>query len=173
VARLIALHLLDNGPGRGVAHRQALEMLLQVLLDLTLGLGHETQADRLAEPAGQQADAEGSGIPQGVEHAGAISQLAQAAMRPGQVVRLVACRVLELLAQRGVVRGQGLRVVKRLCADFAHVVDAHQGAGQTPLRGVELAGVALARLRAGTRGTVGAGQGTQGIVGAGQDLIDT
>jgi hypothetical protein len=58
--------------------RQALQVAGQVGLDLAFGLDHETQADAVAGPAGQQADRKGAGVPQRVQQAGAVAQFIQA-----------------------------------------------------------------------------------------------
>jgi hypothetical protein len=76
----------------------------------------------------------------------------------------------EFLAQRGVGRGQGLRRVKRLGADLAHVVHAHQRRGVAPLAGIEL-GVVGRHDRAGPHAARPGEQGAQSAIGCAEECI--
>ena len=67
-----------------------------MLLDLALGLHDEAQADGIAGTPGQQADAEGAGVPERIEQAGTGVEFLQALARPGEVIGLLAGGLLEL-----------------------------------------------------------------------------
>ncbi len=49
----VVAHLLDNASRTRVLRRQLLEMAVEMLLDLALGLSHETQVAGHPCPAGQ------------------------------------------------------------------------------------------------------------------------
>ena len=142
----------------------------QVLFDLALGLDDKAQADRVAQASCSQADAKRAGVPQRVEQTGVRTQLAQPLLRPGQVVGFLARGLVHLLAQVLGARRECLRLVQRLRADFTHVVDTHQRAGFTALRGVERT-VLDCGGRAGARGMHGAGKRAQCIVQTDQDPV--
>ena len=78
MARFVVLHLLHDGARRGVVRRASAEVAFQVLLDLTLGLDHKTQADAVARAPRKQPDAEGAGVPQRVQQARARTQFVKA-----------------------------------------------------------------------------------------------
>ena len=106
---------------------QAAHVALQMCLHLVFGLHHKAQADPVAQPPGQQAQAKSAGIPQGVEQRGPRAQLGQALAGPGQVVGFLQAGLLELRAQRLIAGHQRLRRVERLGAHLAHMVHPHQG----------------------------------------------
>ena len=83
-------------------------------------------ACRIAHLASHQPQAKGTDVPQGVEQRGPSAQLVQALLRPGQVVFFLLASLAEMLAQARIARAQGLGGIKRLGADFTHVVHAHQ-----------------------------------------------
>jgi hypothetical protein len=126
---LVGLHLVDDGARGGVGLRQAVEVAGQVLLDLALGLDDEAQAGAVAQPPGQQADAEGAGVPQRVEQAGRSPSSSRRCCVQARwsVSSRAACSSAG--AAPGRARGQRLRLVQRLGADLADVVDPHQRAG--------------------------------------------
>jgi hypothetical protein len=65
-------------------------------------------------------------------------ELGEPLPRPREVLLLLAGRLRELRADRGIARGQRLRGVERLGADLARVVDAHEAGRVPPRRGIEL-----------------------------------
>jgi hypothetical protein len=145
-------------------------VVFEVLLDLALGLDHEPEADRIADAPGQQPDAERAGVPERVQETRPRAEFAQALLRPGEVVGLFACGVLELAAQRIVPRRERLRRVERLGAHLANMVDAHQRAGKPALRVIECRWW-FGGHRAGAAGVTGARQRPQGGVGGYQQGI--
>src|SRR6185369_2364580 len=106
--------------------RQPAEVAMQMLLDLPLRLDDEAQAQRVARAAREQADAKGAGVPERVEQAGAIAEIAQPLLGPRKMIGLVASRRLEVLPQSRITRGQRLRGIERLRADLAHMIHAHE-----------------------------------------------
>ena len=136
--RFVVPHLRDDGPRRSVALGQPRQVTRQVLLDLALGFDDEAQAPGIAGTPGCQAERKGTGVPQRVEQAGPVAEFAQALLGPGQVVGFFARGRGHLRAQGRRARGQRLGLVQRLGADLAHMIDAHQGAGEPPLVGRQL-----------------------------------
>src|SRR5476651_2253058 len=91
-------------------------------------------------------------------------------MRPCEMIFLLARGRREALADRWITRGQRLRAVERLRANFASVIDAHQARGMTLLSVVER------RLRKITRGvgplgSYGASQRTQRAIEANDEVV--
>ncbi|MCY1457008.1 hypothetical protein D9M71_742650 [compost metagenome] len=91
-----------------------------------LGGGDKTQADLVADQAGQCADAERHAVEQWVEYAWMATELTDTLFAPGQVVNLFFGRVLHGLAHLWQLGGQGLALVQRLGADFTGMVDTHE-----------------------------------------------
>src|SRR6478672_4182767 len=94
VAGFIPLHLFDDRPGARIRGRQAIQMTLEMLLDLAFRLDHETEADRIAGTTGDQSEAECSCIPERVQDARPSAELLQAFASPREMVGLVACSLL-------------------------------------------------------------------------------
>ena len=67
VADFIVAHLGDDGARAGVLLGQFIEMAIEVMLDLALGLCDEAETDLIAEASGKRADRESAGIPQRVQ----------------------------------------------------------------------------------------------------------
>ena len=107
----------------------------QMGLHLTLGFDDEAQAPGIAGTPCRQAEGEGAGVPQRVEQTRPVAQLAQALLGPGQVIGFFARSRKHLLAQARCARCQCLRLVQRLGANLADMIDAHQRARQTPFCG--------------------------------------
>jgi hypothetical protein len=106
---------------------------------LALGFHHKTQTPAVsAQLARGKANGKSARVPQRVEQAWARTQVFQARFSPGQVIGFFGAGVYKLIAQMRVARGQGLRGVKRLSADFAHMVNPHQSAGLGTLGVVEV-----------------------------------
>ena len=106
--------------------RQHLQMALQVRAHLLFGLFHKSEADRVPQAPGQQAQAKGACVPQGIEQGRASAQFLKPLRRPGKVVGLLRACFLEMRPQLCAGRGQRLRGVQGLRAHLPHVVDTHQ-----------------------------------------------
>ena len=168
----VVAHGLDDSPAAQVVGRQSFEVTLQMTFDLALGFGHEPQAGTVPEQCGERADAEGSRIPQGVEHARAAAQLLEPGFAPGEMIGFVAGRVEHEFPDFRVTREQGLGVVKRLRGHLPGVIDPHQGGGFAPVLGgkggIRLLGIA--RAAPGWREGVRAGRRPEAQAGpAGRD----
>ena len=116
---------------------QAVEVVLQVLLDLALGLGQETEIDTISEARGDQAEPEGSGVPQRVEQALAPAQFLDALLGPGQMLGLLVGSLHQRLTDAVVARQQRLPLIQGLGTDLAAMVDSHQRGGVPALLGAE------------------------------------
>ena len=64
VLGLVHLHLLDDRARAPIRGRQGVEMALEVLLDLALGLSQEAEVPALAEAPRRQPEGERAAIPQ-------------------------------------------------------------------------------------------------------------
>src|SRR2546430_13073434 len=60
-------HGLKYRTAASVACRESAEVIIEVPLDLTLGLGHEPQAGAIPKQPSGGADREGSGVPERIE----------------------------------------------------------------------------------------------------------
>ena len=100
MAGLVGLHRLQDRAAARVGGRQRLQVLVDVRLDLVLGLDHEAQVPAVAAQAGERADRVAAGVPQRVEQARAAVEFAQAVGAPGQVVGFL-LRRLEQVRARG------------------------------------------------------------------------
>ena len=163
VARLVGAHCLDHGARAPVGRGQRIEMTGQVLLDLTLGLGEESEIPAVAERAGESADRERPRVPERIQDARPAAELADALRAPGEMVLLLARRLLERGASLRIAGGQRLALVERLRADLADMVDAHQRSGVVALIGAQL-GVGHAFGGRASRGLGDAGDGAQRAV---------
>ena len=72
---LVVLHLFDDRSGTRVSGGQPVQVTLEMLLHLALGLDHEPQTDRFAGTAGEQADSESARIPERIQQAGPRAEL--------------------------------------------------------------------------------------------------
>ena len=79
--RFVALHRFDDRASARVPRREAVQVALQVRLDLPLGLLEEAEVPRVARLAGREADRERPRIPQRVEQARAAAELGRSAAR--------------------------------------------------------------------------------------------
>jgi hypothetical protein len=125
----VMAHGLDDGPAAQIFGRQLLEVTLQMTFDLPLRFSDEAEAGAVAHQRGEGANAEGSRIPERVQHARAAAQLLEAGLAPGQVVGFLAGGIEHELPDPGISREQGLGVVQRLRGHFPGVVHPHQGGG--------------------------------------------
>src|SRR5882757_3440278 len=110
---LLPLHALDHRQRPGVAPAETIDMSLQVLLDLALGLGEKSEIPALAQPARGKADRERSRVPQGVEQAQPAAELAHALGTPGEMIGLLARRLGKRALDVFVRRPQGLATIER------------------------------------------------------------
>ena len=93
VLGLVAAHLRDDGPRRQVGRGQALQMAFEVVLHLAFGLDDEAQADPVAQATGGQPDQERTAVPERIEQARTVAELAQSLLGPREVVDLLARRM--------------------------------------------------------------------------------
>src|SRR5579883_3224348 len=100
-------------------------MRVEVLLDLMLGLGDETEAEAIAPEPGQCPDDEGAAVPERVEPAGVTAKGIDPLGAPGEMIELFLRGSLHERARRGLAGDQRLTAVQRLRGDLARVVDAH------------------------------------------------
>jgi hypothetical protein len=70
-------------------------------LDLALGFRDETQAQRIPEASGDEAQAESAGIPERIQQRRPRTQLVQALPSPGQMIGLFMRSLEKLGAQAG------------------------------------------------------------------------
>src|SRR5258706_12586646 len=89
---LLPLHALDHRECLGVAASEPVDMSLQVLLDLALGLGEKSEIPALSQPPRGIAESERTRVPQGVEHAQSAAELAHALGAPAGMTGLFARR---------------------------------------------------------------------------------
>src|SRR5262245_25902616 len=140
----------------------------EVLLHLPFGLDHEPKAPAVTGPAREQAEAECTGIPQWIEQARAGAELVETALGPRQVIHFFGSSALHLVAQLYRSCSQRLRLVERLSAHLADVIDTQQSTREPSLLGGELRIVGR-RLRASRVGTTG--QGAQRFVSGGDPVV--
>src|SRR5258708_2050198 len=104
----------------------------EVLFDLTLGFGEESEIPAVTQDPGGHPERKRSRIPQRIEQAGASAELADALRAPGEMIALLPGGALERRARPVLPRHQRLAFVQRLRAYLAHMVDAHQRRGMDP-----------------------------------------
>src|SRR6185312_8983408 len=102
VPPLVLAHLHHDRAARGIVGRKPIEVPIEMALDLVLGLGEEAEAPAIAREAGNDAPGERSRVPEGIEHARARAELAQAVAAPREVVSLLRSGGLERRANRGI-----------------------------------------------------------------------
>ena len=155
--------------------RQALQVAVEMLLDLALGLDDEAQAGTVAQARRAPADRKRACIPERIEQRGPVAEFLQALLGPGEMVCLLARGFLELLAQPLVAGGQRLRGVERLRADLADMVHPHQRAREPAFGLVQLRRLGHG-LRVGARcrpaGMVVAPDGAQALVHDRHQAVD-
>ena len=134
---LVGFHLLENGVGLAVRWRNLGDVLFQVRLDLALGLRNESETPLVAGDAGRGTDSEGTGVPQRVQQARATTEFVNTTLAPVEVIVLLLRGAFHVLAHRWVFRRDGMSLVKRLGADLAGVVDAHETGHVAQLRLVQ------------------------------------
>ena len=98
-------------------------MARQVLLDLSFRLDDEAQVDPIAGETRGDADHERARVPQRVEERDPVAELAEAGLRPREVLLFLARGLRELPLGVRVACDERLRGVERLRADFAGMVD--------------------------------------------------
>src|SRR5258706_4796998 len=87
---LLPLHALDHRECLGVAASEPVDMSLQVLLDLALGLGEKSEIPALSQPPRGIAESERTRVPQGVEQTQSAAELAHALGTPREMIGLLA-----------------------------------------------------------------------------------
>src|SRR5713101_141248 len=131
--RFFVSHGFDERARPGVFWRKAIEMAFEVPLHLLFRLREKAEVPIIAEPPGDAADREGAGVPERIEHAPPPAQLGDSLRAPGEVIAFFPRRLFELRLQRRIARGERLALVERLRADFAAVIDPHEGGGALAL----------------------------------------
>ncbi len=124
--RFILAHLLQDRPGLLVVGWNLLQVFVEMADHLILGGGDEAQADPVADQTGDRADSERQTVKQRVEHAGLAAELADTLLAPGQVIDFLVGGMFHGRAHLRQLGGQCLALIKRLGANLASVVDAHQ-----------------------------------------------
>src|SRR5262245_15643461 len=135
MAGLVTLHRAHDRTGAGVRRAQAVEMALEMALDLPFGLLEEAEVPGVAELARGVADRERARVPERIEEARPYPELRDALLGAREVVFLLARRPLERSFELRVIRRQRLALVERLGADLTAVVHAHQRRSFLSLRG--------------------------------------
>ena len=171
VAGLVGLHGLEDAPRMRVAGRQAGEVLVEVGLDLALGLDHEAQVPAVAAQAGGHADGIAAGVPQRVEQARPAVEGGEAPGAPGQVVGFLLRRFQQLGAHRRVACHRGLAAVQGLGADLAGVVHPHQSGDVAALGLVQFDG-GQPGAGIGAAGHRGGEQGAERALGLAQPVVE-
>jgi len=145
-------------------------MAVEMSLHLTFSFGHETQAPRIPQSAGNEAEPESAGIPERIQQRRPITQIVQALACPGQVIGLFVRSFKELSAQAWIARHGCLGCVKRLCTDFSDMVDSHERAGLAALFLVHLSG-SLGRDGHGSRCVRASKKGAQSRICCGENGV--
>src|SRR5262249_3800740 len=101
-------------------------MAVEMGHDLALGFGEKSEIDSIAQQTRCRPDRKRSCIPQGVEQALASTEILEAALGPGEVLRLLARCLFEGRPGIRVARSERLALVERLRADFSGVIYPHQ-----------------------------------------------
>jgi hypothetical protein len=126
---LVVAHGGEYVPAALIIHWQLFQMRVEVSFHLSLRLGDEAEADRIAGQTGNGTDGKGARIPQGLQQAGAAAQFRKPGFAPGQVVCFLTGRLFEQVAGGRIAGYQGLSMVKALGGHFSGMVDPHQGCG--------------------------------------------
>jgi len=64
---LVCAHRPENGPAARIALGKPAQVIIEMPLDLALGLHHEAQACPITGQRGQRTDCEGARVPQRIE----------------------------------------------------------------------------------------------------------
>ena len=104
-------------------------MALQMGLHLPLGLHHKSEADAVTGQPRNCANRKSPAVPEWHQVTDSAAELVQTLARPGEVIQFFLRCVGKMGLQQWIAAGQRLRLIERLRAHLAHVVDAHQGSG--------------------------------------------
>src|SRR5258706_8430940 len=113
-------------------------MSCQMLFDLTLGFREERQVPAVPKRSRRDPQSQRTRVPHRIEEAQMPSELAHPVCAPSQVILLLACSLLKRGTDARVPGREGLPLVERLGADFAHMINAHEGRGVDALRCAQL-----------------------------------
>ena len=108
VRGFVGLHLPHDGARRSVFGRQALQVPLEMRLDLAFRFRHEAETGAIAEAARHVADREGAGKPERIEQARTTAECVESLACPRKVVFLVSRGPPELFGKRRVRRAERL-----------------------------------------------------------------
>ena len=92
---LVVAHRLDDRTRALIRGREPGEVPVEMLLDLPLGFREKRQVPAIAERTGKRADGERARIPERIKQARPPAELTNALGAPGEVVFLLARRMLE------------------------------------------------------------------------------
>src|SRR5205807_7778281 len=134
MARLVFPHARDDLAAACVPGWKHVEMAEEMALDLVFGFGEESHAPPIAREPRQHAQSERSGVPQRIEKARARVELVEPIAAPGEVIALFGGGRMQRAAHVRIARDHRLPAVKRLRADLAGVVDAHEARGTALVR---------------------------------------
>src|SRR5258708_26176509 len=104
----------------------------EVLFDLTLGFGEESEIPAVTQDPGGHPERKRSRIPQRIEQAGASAELADALRAPGEMIALLPAGALESRPRPALPRHRPLPSVHPLPPYSAPMLDAHPPPGMHP-----------------------------------------
>ena len=126
VLDFIRPHGGENIAATRIGFRQEIEMLTQMGLNLTLGFHQESHAPAIPEQTGYSSKRERTRIKERRKPTCASAQFTQALSTPGQVISLLARRLLQQLACFCRTRDHRLALIEGLRANLSSMVHAHQ-----------------------------------------------
>ena len=129
VASFVGAHPFEEGAASAVSRREPCQVVAQVLDHLALGLGDEPEAPSVPGKPGRGADGERACIPEGVEPARRRPELFEPCPAPGEMIALLARRLIHRRSDRRIARRQRLATVEGLGRDLSRMVDPHQPRG--------------------------------------------
>ena len=110
------------------------QMAVEMLLHLTLGFGHEAEADAVAQAPCREADRERAGVPERIQQTGTRVERFETFGSPREMIFFLDRGVIEHGPQRRRSGREFLSLVERLRADLADVIHAHQSSRVRTLR---------------------------------------
>ena len=112
--RFVALHRNDDRPAFCILVREPLEMPVQVLDDLALGLGEKSEIPAIAAKPGSCADQIRARIPQRIEETTPPAELCNPLLGPREVLDFLFGAARERRLDLRIARGQRLPLIERL-----------------------------------------------------------
>jgi hypothetical protein len=136
MADLVDLHLLDDGAAAQIIRGQAIEVIREMALDLTLRFRHESEARPIAEKARERPDGDGARVPHRIQQGRTRTELIEPVPAPGEVVAFFRRGVTQRGLGFRVAGGEGLALVEALGSNFPGVIDPHEARGMPSPRRV-------------------------------------